>query len=84
MTAGWKITATTLYCEDIGEDVTIMLYKDGTVKCTGANNTGNAGQAKAARLRDRSKEHGREMACLSPGPCAMTSCFDAEIRQLAQ
>ena len=68
MTVDWKVTATTLFCEDIGTDVTIMLYSDGTLKCTGAarahfNNKGGQG-------------------CKSPGPCAMTECMQADLKSL--
>ena len=31
----WKLTATTIFCEDIDEEVTIMVYKDGKTRCTG-------------------------------------------------
>lgn len=84
MTVAWKVTATTLYCEAIGDDVTIMLYKDGTIKCTGSAVAGNGAQARARRMKDKSKALGRELACLSPQPCAMTSCFENEIRLLGK
>jgi len=29
----WQVTATTLFCDQVGEWVTIMVYPDGTVKC---------------------------------------------------
>jgi ABC-type branched-subunit amino acid transport system ATPase component len=31
----WQITATTLLCAANGAEVTVMVYKDGTLKCTG-------------------------------------------------
>jgi hypothetical protein len=31
----WQMTATTIFCEDMNDEVTIMVYKDGKVKCTG-------------------------------------------------
>jgi hypothetical protein len=31
----WQMTATTIFCDDIGEEVTIMVYKDGKTRCTG-------------------------------------------------
>jgi hypothetical protein len=31
----WQITATTLLCDASGSEVTVMVYKDGTLKCTG-------------------------------------------------
>ena len=31
----WQVTATTLVCDSIAEEVTILVYPDWTVKCTG-------------------------------------------------
>lgn len=31
----WQVTATTILCARSGEEVTVIVYKDGTVKCTG-------------------------------------------------
>jgi hypothetical protein len=34
---GWRLTVTTmlLYCDAVDDDVTIMVYKDWSTKCTG-------------------------------------------------
>jgi len=31
----WQVTATTFICEATGDEVTVMVYKDGALKCTG-------------------------------------------------
>lgn len=31
----WQITATTIYCDAVKDEVTILVSKDWTVKCTG-------------------------------------------------
>ena len=31
----WQITATTIFCEDVDDEVTLIGYSDGTIKCTG-------------------------------------------------
>ena len=31
----WQVTATTIYCDAVLDEVTIMVYKDWSVKCTG-------------------------------------------------
>jgi hypothetical protein len=33
----WQLTATTIFCDDCGVEVTIIVYKDRKVKCTGAS-----------------------------------------------
>jgi hypothetical protein len=31
----WQVTATTIYCDAVDDEVTIMVYKDWSAKCTG-------------------------------------------------
>jgi len=31
----WTITATTIYCDATDDEVTVMVFKDGSTKCTG-------------------------------------------------
>jgi hypothetical protein len=31
----WQITATTVYCEAMADEVTLMVHKDWSVTCTG-------------------------------------------------
>ncbi|MBI4303643.1 MAG: hypothetical protein HY665_04840 [Chloroflexi bacterium] len=42
----WQITATTIFCERVGEEVTVMVYKDWSVKCTGHKRHGENSQPK--------------------------------------
>ena len=32
----WQITAATLRCDVVGDEVTLLVHKDWSVKCTGA------------------------------------------------
>ena len=31
----WQVTATTVHCTTVNDEVTLMVFKDGTTKCTG-------------------------------------------------
>jgi len=31
----WQVTATTLYCDAVDDEVTLLVYKDRSAKCTG-------------------------------------------------
>jgi hypothetical protein len=31
----WQVTATTVFCDAVDDEVTIIVYKDWSVKCTG-------------------------------------------------
>jgi hypothetical protein len=40
----WQITAATFRCETIGGEVTLLVHKDWSVKCTGYMNTNLKGK----------------------------------------
>jgi len=33
----WQITATTIICAKTDDEVTVIVYKDGSLRCTGEN-----------------------------------------------
>ncbi len=58
--ADWKVTATTVYCESVGDEVTIMVYPDFSARCTG-----DAGRqmTTAAPSRKNGRRTGRAPGC---------------------
>jgi hypothetical protein len=44
----WQVTATTIFCDAIGDEVTVMVYQDWSVKCTGQQKYGESGKKSAA------------------------------------
>ena len=62
--ADWQVTATTIYCDAVDADVTIMVYKDGSAKCTGYKKFGESITNDTAKmLRGKAKKLGRELRC---------------------
>lgn len=66
----WQVTATTIYCDAVGDEVTVLVYKDWTTKCTGyvryrSTANGSAGLAKKHR------QSGHEPQCQGP-ECSRT------------
>lgn len=43
---GWKVTATTLSCEYVGDFATVMVQPDGTSKCSYVNRHEDAKKAR--------------------------------------
>jgi hypothetical protein len=43
-TVNWQVTATTLYCDAVHDEVTLLVYRDGSAKCTGYAKYGGAGE----------------------------------------
>ncbi|OGO25373.1 MAG: hypothetical protein A2144_09445 [Chloroflexi bacterium RBG_16_50_9] len=61
----WMITATTIYCDTVDDDVTLLVYKDGTAKCTGYRKYGNPG---GKPLKTKSNKAGQPLRC-EPSAC---------------
>ena len=61
----WQVTATTIYCDGVDDEVTILVYKDWSVKCTGFKKYVESG-AGAAKLLNKSKRLKRRLNCIGP------------------
>ena len=59
----WQVTATTIHCEAVDEEVTIMVYKDFSTKCTGHARYAAPTRDLAALLHKKSKHLGRTLEC---------------------
>ena len=53
----WQVTAATLRCDIIGEEVTLLVYKDWSVKCTAYTKFAND---KAVKTRSHSRCEGTD------------------------
>ncbi|MFP3975976.1 MAG: hypothetical protein ACLFVK_07135 [Dehalococcoidia bacterium] len=63
----WQVTAMTLYCDAVDDYVTIMVYPDGTTRCTGYQKYGENPDKEAVKsLRKKSKQLGRQLRCEGP------------------
>ena len=63
----WQVTATSIYCDAVDDDVTIMVYKDWSTKCTGDKKYGeNIKREVAKELKRRGKRLGRKLKCEGP------------------
>jgi len=61
----WQITATTIYCEDVDDEVTIIVNRDGSVRCVGYSRYGAPDKDTAALLRQKSRRLNRRLGCTS-------------------
>ena len=62
----WKVTATTIHCDAVGDEVTILVYKDGSVKCIGYDKYGKPSKEVARLMEEKSKQLKRQLGCESP------------------
>ncbi len=51
----WQVTAATLRCDVIGEEITLLVYKDWSVKCTA--------YSKFTAARDKARRDGSSQRC---------------------
>lgn len=59
----WQVTATTIYCDAIDEEVTLMVYHDWSLKCTGFRKYGKPTEETSKFLKKRSKLLKRSLMC---------------------
>ncbi len=74
----WQVTAKTIYCDAIEDDVIIMVYRDGSTKCTGYQKfVEQKNKGSDAVLNKKSRILKRELKCEGPLDIRITSYRDA-------
>jgi hypothetical protein len=61
--ADWILTATTIYCDAIEDEVTLIVHRDGGLKCTGYDKYGRANKETAKSIKIRSMQLGKQLGC---------------------
>lgn len=59
----WQVTAATIYCDAVDDEVTLLVYKDGSTKCTGYQKYSRADRDTAKTMKIKSKQLGRRLEC---------------------
>jgi hypothetical protein len=60
----WQVTATTIYCDAVDDDVTIIVHRDWSTSCTGYRKyLENLGKETAKMLKRKAKRQGRDLRC---------------------
>jgi hypothetical protein len=63
----WQVTAISIDCDAVADDVTIMVYKDWSTRCTGYSKYGENIKREAAReLKRRGRRLRRKLKCEGP------------------
>ncbi|MFC1953950.1 hypothetical protein ACFLU7_00125 [Chloroflexota bacterium] len=61
----WQITATTIYCNAVDDEVTLLVPKDWLVKCTGYSKYGEVGRG-VTELLKKSRRLKCKLECEGP------------------
>lgn len=58
----WQITATTIYCDAVDDEVTLLVHKDWSVKCTGYRKYGKPSK----EIVNLAKKRKKQLECDGP------------------
>ncbi len=59
----WQMTATTIYCDAVDDEVTLIVSGDGTVRCTGHQKYSRPDRETAKLMKKKSRQSGRPIIC---------------------
>jgi hypothetical protein len=59
----WRITATTIYCDAVDDEVTLIVSRDGTVRCTGYQKYHKPDKETAKALNKKGQRLGKQLGC---------------------
>ena len=78
----WQVTATTIYCDAVDDDVTLIVDKDWNTRCTGyIRYITNLDKETASTLKQKSRRLGRTLRCEGPQDFRVTDYRDRLIAQ---
>jgi hypothetical protein len=61
--ADWQVTATTIYCADVDDEVTLLVYGNGSSTCTGHQKYARPDKVTAGLLKKKSRLSGKKLGC---------------------
>ena len=59
----WVVTATTIYCDAVADEVTLIVDKDGELKCTGYTKYYKPDKETSKSIKAKSKRLGKQLGC---------------------
>ncbi len=77
----WEVTATTIFCDDVDDEVTILVYQNGTAKCTGAQKYSKTSKETARELKKKSRQKGKTLACKDAACSKVTKYRDELLKK---
>ena len=72
----WERTATTIYCDAVDDEVTLIVHRDGTSQCTGHTKYSNPDKETSKSIKTRSRHSGKQLRCDGPECHRVTQYHD--------
>jgi hypothetical protein len=60
---GWQITAKTIYCDAVDDEVTLLVYKDRSARCTGCQKYNEPNDITRKMIKEKSQRLKRPIRC---------------------
>jgi len=78
----WQLTATTIYCDAVDDDVSLMVDKNLNIRCTGyPRYVTNLDKETDRLLKQKSRKLGRNLKCEGPQDFRVTAYRDKLIAE---
>jgi hypothetical protein len=61
--ADWKITAKTIFCDAVDDEVTLLLYRNGTIRCTGCKKYNEPNSITLALIKGKNSHLKKPIKC---------------------
>lgn len=75
----WQVTAKTIYCDAVDDEVTVLIYRDFSVRCTGCQKYQSPDQLTRQSIKARQRKSGRRIACEGEG-CPRVTAYKDKIQ----
>ena len=62
----WQITATTIYCDDVDDEVTVVVQRDGSARCVSFTKYNKPDKDTAGLMKQKSRQLKRQLECTGP------------------
>jgi hypothetical protein len=62
----WQITAKTIFCNAVDDEVTVIVSRDGTARCTGSEKYSKPSQVTHKLTKEKSRRLKRQIKCEDP------------------
>lgn len=59
----WQITAKTIYCDVVDDEVTLLVYRDGSARCTGFTKYNQPDEITRSLIKRKSRRLKRAIKC---------------------
>jgi hypothetical protein len=61
--ADWQVTAKTIFCDSVDDEVTVMVYKNGSTRCTGSQKYNQPNDITLGMIKKKNRRRNKPIKC---------------------